>query len=158
MVTFGNKVTIENTVKDFSKLKVDKYHICNEKIKGAGKFIEWNHKIFIDILKDFDCAILSNRKHWTADLKSNNRLLVCMAIGLPVMALNMPAYSEILMREEFYEGELLFDSTPEDTFKFLSNYSVRNHLNQVMPEYAFENYGPDKSAKKLYEVFKEYGN
>ena len=157
VVTFGNKVTVQNTVEYMEKIPCNKYHICNEKIEGAGTFQRWEPKTFIDKLAKFDLAILANRKHWTASLKSNNRLLVCMAIGLPVIAMDIPAYSEILNMPEFYSGRLLFRHDPTFALKHM-NYEVRKDLSKRMPKYAFENYSPKKSAQKLYEVFKHYGD
>ncbi|GAH05892.1 unnamed protein product, partial [marine sediment metagenome] len=67
----------------FDKIKLKKTYIGDRKLDLNAKYVEWNVKTFIKKLMKHDLAIITHVPHWAVDMKSPNRLMVCMAIGLP---------------------------------------------------------------------------
>lgn len=153
LVTFGHNSTVryaEPYMAGLNKIS----HISNKKVKGLGRFIEWNRKTFVNNLSAFDYAFLAHKPGWQGDCKSINRLLVCMALGLPTIVTKTSAYESAMNAiglSNFCVGSK--DELAEKVQE-LAALGIREDMVGRFREFAQE-YTPDKSAKKLMEVFNE---
>lgn len=145
-VTFGRWQNVANVPEFTSHCS----YICDRKVLGfKGAYFKWNPDNFLYLLKDHDYAILSHHEHWAVDMKSNNRLLVCMAIGLPAITSRCKAYVDTL--EEMGLGWLATDKEGfQDTVKRLKE--EKKIVAKKFYAHARENYHPEKSSKLLAEL------
>ena len=98
-VTFGRWQNVVAVPKVFPKVHAKrKYYICDRDLapmKGW-KRVKWDADTILSVLRHCDIALLAHHEHWAVSMKSNNRLLVCMALGLPVLASDCVPYRETL--------------------------------------------------------------
>lgn len=154
-VTYGRHRGVEAAVSYFNQLKIPAVYICDRIIPSLKKYKLkiWNRKKFIQHLRKYDLAILSHKDVWTAKYKSNNRLLVAMSIGLPVLAVKSPAYIDTLTDAGY--PELIINEPKEmpAKVKMLQDKTLRKKISDNLFDYAWNNYHPEKSSKILLEVF-----
>lgn len=156
IVTFGNAASIGKSARYINEIKGKKYYITKKKHKELNaKFIQWNRKTFIRNLRKHDVAIIVHDNTEIENMKSNNRLLVCMAIGMPVIVSNTIAYRKTI--EDVGLVWLCVDSPREIklVMKRLRDRDTRIEIGNKFIEYAYDNYSPGKSSKILAEVFEK---
>lgn len=144
IVTFGRWQNVA-AVKDYPGIGMyeERVYICDRKLGGLKDwiFMRWSPDTMIDVLRECDLAILTHHPHWAVNMKSNNRLLVCMAIGLPAVVSACSAYCSTVEQcghPELIESNGLSIDRGAVATDFLA-YSM--------------NYHPKVSGKKLAEVF-----
>ena len=157
VVTFGRWKGVEAAAPYFARCSYPTYYFCDRKIVALhkSKLKKWNRKKFIQKLRKYDVAIVAHKNNWVMEMKSNNRLLVAMSIGMPVLAMQSPAYSETL--EEAKHPELIVNS-PKEVHKklnYLKDSDVRREISQDLFSYAWTRYKPEESGRMLADVFKK---
>ncbi len=156
IVTFGSNGGVSYSVEYLSKVPTEytvNYISSIENGDIKGNFIKWELHNFLNNLKMNDIAVLAHPDTSNGSMKSNNRLLVCMSIGMPCIVLKTHAYSET-MRLLGYD--LLVANTPSDVPKIieeLKDPSIRKAISEVFIKYSWENYNPKLSGELLYDIF-----
>jgi len=144
VVTFGRWQNIA-AVKECpdTGLYEERVYVCDRKISGMKDwiFMRWSSDSMIDVLRECDLAILTHHPHWAVNMKSNNRLLVCMAIGLPAVVSNCVAYRSTV--EQCGHPELV-EANGLAVDREAVSADFRAHS---------MNYHPNISGRKLAEVF-----
>lgn len=153
IVTFGHKSTVQYAVPYLDGLP-NVSHICNTQVSGLGTFYPWRMKTFVKQLARFDVAFLAHQNNWQGDCKSNNRLLVCMAMGMPVIVTNTRAYA--LAVKECGFPCLCVESQAGvcQVLELLQSVEYRALIGKSFLSYA-QWYKPEVSASKLLRVIRE---
>lgn len=116
--------------------------------------LDWKLDTFINTLKEFDVCVLIHPNDNKGNMKSNNRLLVCMAIGLPCIVSNTPAYVNTMKEIGL---DMLIAKQPSDVpiiLDRLQDPTVRLEISDKFIQYAWNNYSPQRSSKTLEDLFK----
>lgn len=155
--TFGTHKVLEATYKNIKKVPdLERYYICDRKIpkydKAGWEFSQWNLDTFVDNLKRFDICVLLHPENKLGELKSNNRLLVCMALGIPTIVSHTQSYSKTMCDVGLPFSMVEFGI--KDAFDFLSSYHRRNSWSNTIHEYVWKRYSPEESARQLEYVFR----
>ena len=160
VVTFGRHQNVVAAKSIFSRLSnaVKLSYICDRDVGIKGEFIVWDSKRFLDDLCRHDLAILMHHQHWAVDMKSNNRLLVCMAVGMPVMLAQSKEYVSTLnaaCRNKDLASMCIMkeQDNPIEAIDRLNSHGIRSELSDCFVSYAKAAYHPSISSKKLAEVF-----
>jgi hypothetical protein len=156
--TFGTHKVLESTYK-FCKLfsilsgkeyitdrKIDKYE------KSKWKLCLWNIDNFVEMIKKWDLCILAHPEDKTGSMKSNNRLIVCMALGIPTLVSYTYAYSYTMKAADLENW--IVKKKVYHTFQRVKSEQARTECSNKMYEYAWNNYAPEKSVEQLESVFK----
>lgn len=120
--------------------------------------IDWKLDTFLNELRKSDVSILVHPSDIKGSMKSNNRLLVCMSIGMPCIVSNTPAYRQTM---EQVGCEFLVANEPSDVPEILNRISsakARREISEKFHKYAWENFSPQKSSSLLGNLFKELRN
>lgn len=155
VVTFGRWQNLRPVADYFKEIDGEKIYISDRPIKELSKYkmVKWDAKTFISELMKCDLAVLSHHPHQFVNMKSNNRLLVCMAIGLPVIASPSNSYMSTLE-----DSGLDWLCVKPDVSKYLEyrlkGAKIRKEISGVFKKYSWEAYHPKKSSQILYSIFK----
>jgi len=164
IVTFGRWQNVAAAEPYFNALlgRYDLRYICDRKIACIApyaKFVEWNAKTFLEDLHKSDVAIIAHHPHWAVNMKSNNRLLVCMATGMPAIMSPSKAYDNTLRNADM--NGLLCGLCEQFNIKSLRETMARLEPAQTREmmawrfiEYAKKNYHPSLAGQQLAEVFR----
>jgi len=152
IVTFGNTESIEGSASYINGLSFIKVYITNRE-SGCfdnAKFVKWKYHSFIKELAKNDVCFLAQSN----DAKSNNRLLVCMRLGIPFITNDSVSYRTTLT----YAGlDFLIAKDAADIGRIIKTYMSgdndrRLEIAQAARKYV-EKYSSENTAKKLAEVF-----
>ena len=141
--------------------RYDLRYICDRKIDCIApfaKFVEWNADTLLDELRKSDVAVIAHHPHWAVNMKSNNRLLVCMAIGMPAVVSPSKEHDKTL-RDADMNGMLTVLCEQFDiaglraTMNSLDKIDARKLISHRFTEYAKKNHHPSLAGTKLAEVF-----
>lgn len=155
VVTFGHKASVGKATEYMNTLPImAKRYICSQKMPDIqGKFIPWELNTFIRKLRRFSLAVLVHDDTDIGNMKSNNRLIVCMSIGLPVITSDTVAYRETL-KAVGYEWLVARDA---ETCRFAASQmlstSLRQKISDAFINYAWYHYAPKISGSALAHVF-----
>lgn len=155
VVTFGRWQNLRPVADYFKEIDGEKIYISDRPIDELSKYkmVKWDAKTFISELMKCDLAVLSHHPHQFVNMKSNNRLLVCMAIGLPVIVSPSRSYMNTLE-----DSGLDWLCVKPDVVKYLEyrlkGAKMRKEISDVFKKYTWEAYHPAKSSLKLYSIFK----
>lgn len=155
--TYGRPLSVSQASTYFDRIQKQCHYISGEKIKelSSYKMVPWNRKTFIKTLRQYDLAIIVHHKDDKhAFMKSNNRLLVAMSIGLPCIVSDTPAYRKT-MEEVGLPWLVMKDE--RDLPRIMERIELpatRMEIQFRFQQYAFKNYSPVKSSEKLAEVFR----
>jgi len=154
--TFGTHKVLEatfNMIKHIPRCK-NQYYITDRNIKKYDKhgwrLIHWGLITFVDNLKLFDLCILLHPKDKVGNLKSNNRLLVCMALGIPTIVSDTAAYSKTMCLVNIYGWDIKI----KKAIDLISDYETRKYYSIRMSQFAWGRYSPAESARQLEQVFR----
>lgn len=155
IVTFGNNTSLNYTSEFYNNVPENyiKNYIGAFPNILCGNFIPWQLSSFLQSLKCFDVGILVHPDDNKGNMKSNNRLLVCMSIGLPVIVSNTSAYSNTLKN---IDCEFLIVKDVKDIrtiFKTIEPQKIRQEISIKFQNYAWNNFAPRKSSNILAEIF-----
>ncbi len=150
VITFGNNANAVNSAKYMKYVDVECRHINSKKVKGVGKFIKWNLKTFTKEMSKADVCLLAHGD----DRKSNLKLLVCFAMGIPAIVSDTKSYRETMQAIEL---DYLIAKKPEDVrniMKRIESASARMAIAEEYKQYYLGNKTPKHVAMLLGEVFK----
>lgn len=150
LITFGNNSNAVNTAKYMARADVPCYHINSKPVAGAGKFIKWQLKTFVDEMCNADVCLLAHNDN----LKSNLKLLVCFALGIPTIVSRTRAYADTM--ESVGLGWLIADG-PADVRRILAALKPQENRERVVLAYKtfdIESRSPKTSGEALAKVFK----
>jgi hypothetical protein len=162
--TFGTHKVLEATYKDANRILSNgvclKEYVTDRilsKYNGWG-YRKWDLDLFVNTIKRWDICVLLHPKNDIGGLKSNNRLLVCMALGIPTFVSDTLAYSETMKAaglEQLVLNDWYCKKISEALFPYsLADPIVRKGISIRMHMYAWENYSPEISGKQLENVFR----
>jgi glycosyltransferase involved in cell wall biosynthesis len=120
--------------------------------------IKWNFKTFLQSFKKFDVCLLAHGLKQFDLMKSNNRLLVAMAIGMPAIVSNTPAYRETMLNTKC---DFLIAQEPKDVpniIKTIAPEQIRKEIGKKFRRYVWDKFSPEESSKVLAKVFLEVKN
>lgn len=153
-VTYGRNNGVKSVAPFFDVLPCNKSYIARQKLNIDAKFVKWHRKKFVTRIAKHDIAVLSHsKKGFGAPFKSNNRLLVAMALGMPIIATRTPSYEETLVAAKC--KQLIVDCPQEalQVYNDLQKQDTRKKVGKMLYDYAHTHYAPYISGKKLSEVF-----
>jgi glycosyltransferase involved in cell wall biosynthesis len=161
ITTYGRQANVQSIAPYYGNLRgISTTYICDRSFKSlrSSKFIEWNRKTFLKKLAKHDLVILTHNEDYRVPYKPNTRMVVAMSVGLPVLASPSAEFERTL--KEVGHPELLIKDPRNmlQLVELLQNKKKRQKISDTFFEYAWENYRPESSAKKLVEVIKEVGN
>ena len=116
-------------------------------------FIQWKLDTFLSDLKRHDLAVMVHANNESGRRKSNNRLLVCMAIGLPSIVSDTPSYADTVTNAGF--GNLICRDVSQinTIIRDLSSVSLRKEISERFVKYAWEHFSPLSVSLRLLDVF-----
>lgn len=109
-----------------------------------GRFRQFRLDSFVSDLNEADLAILQHPNDALGNRKDNNRLIMAMSLGMPVITSQTQAYVETLKDVGFPE---LACSSSDDFLKLFDELAIRERRLEVgarFYEYAWENYSPGR--------------
>lgn len=129
--------------------------IGNKEIKLDNvELIEWKYEGFINNLKRYSLCFLSHDS--LEKQKSNNRLLVTIANGIPTIVSNSAAYSELLRKFKLDYAIVENENELQKALSILSDEEQRQkYLSEIQP-YILENYNYNAVAKKFDQILNLY--
>jgi glycosyltransferase involved in cell wall biosynthesis len=136
---------------------IDIKYISNREICSNDnvRFIPWNADAIMNELLSSDVAIVCQGDSKNDSLRSNNRLLVCLAAGIPTIAINSKSYKETMIAADL-ENQIFNDyEDVTSKFRMILHAPVRNRISLIGKEYAWKNFSPAIVATKLRKVFEE---
>jgi len=151
LITFGNNSNAVHSAKYMKYVDIECRHINAKPIEGAGKFVPWNLDTFTEDLSKGDVCLLAHND----DRKSNLKLLVAMAMGIPTIVSDTKAY-----RETYDKMGLnwLVAKRFEDTKEILERLKPireRKNIRLRYAEYDWKLHQPKEAAKRLAKVFEK---
>lgn len=155
--TFGAGSNCRVALGHFGGLGLSATYICNVPVEGSEKatLTSWKLATFIAELRKLDVAFLAHPSTEAGGLKSNNRMLVCMSIGLPLVVTDTPAYRETA--DMVGLGDVLVlksGETLKDKIMVLQDRSLREEISSKIIDYVWDVYNPAKSSEMWGEIFK----
>ena len=151
-VWFGNNGNINYMLPFIREIKKTNYNInligqCSyirNKAKDI-KCVDWNYRTFIQELRKHSVSIIGHATD--QQQKSNNKLLVSIANGLPVISCNSKSYSNILKK---FDLNYAIVNNRQDLLcsveKTIENH--KSYLKDIQP-YILENFHSKKITEKL---------
>jgi ABC-type Na+ transport system ATPase subunit NatA len=109
-----------------------------------GRFRQFRLDSFVSDLNEADLAVLQHPNDALGNRKDNNRLIMAMSLGMPVITSQTQAYVETLKDVGFPE---LACSSSDDFLKLFDELAIRERRHEVgstFYEYAWENYSPGR--------------
>lgn len=153
LVSFGNLRNILPIEKYFDAAPphLNKYYIGEVILQFNHKYqhIHWDLYNFINELKKFDLCILVHPENDDSTRKSNNRLVVCMALGLPTIVSKTNSYYHTLKEIGL---EFLVCEQPnklKDIITRLEDPITRQVVSEKFRDYAWAHYAPRKISSQL---------
>ncbi|MCP3686060.1 MAG: glycosyltransferase family 4 protein [bacterium] len=150
VITFGNNANAVNSAKYMKYVDVECRHINSKKVKGVGKFIKWNLKTFTKEMSKADVCLLAHGD----DRKSNLKLLVCFAMGIPAIVSDTKAYRDTMKAVNL---SWLVAKKPEhvkDILRRIKSVVWRRDVVERYKRYDLSDRTPQHVAMLLGEVFK----
>jgi predicted peroxiredoxin len=153
--TFGTHKVLEATYDQANYVlnSAKKEYVTDRKIikYNNWEWKKWSLDTFVNILKKWDICVLSHPKNDIGGMKSNNRLLVCMALGIPTFVSNTFAYSNT-MKAMGFEWLIVYQNILPVAALF--DPIMRKSVSTKMHMYVWKNYSPEISGKQLENVFR----
>jgi len=160
IVWFGNNTNVncmigylrDLTLKGYTVNIIGKCDYLRNKVRSVN-CIEWSYNSFIKSLKNNCIAILGHDED--QQQKSNNKLLVCIANGIPVISCNSKSYSELLKKFNLSYAIINQRQDLIKSVKLLSQNNVRvKYLENIQP-YIIEKYNSEAITNELIYVIKD---
>ena len=156
--TFGSGGNIEYSVPYLLQIpnNYNTYYITgadNTKLRSIKKIL-WMETTFISYMYNADICILIHPDDARGNMKSNNRLLVSMSLGIPCIVSNTSAYKETM---KSIGCDILVAKSENDVKTILTqleSVELRKEISAKFYEYAWNNFSPQISSDKLSELFK----
>lgn len=163
IVWYGNNTGLNNIRSFLLSLQTLKYNIniiskgnyYKRYIPGAN-CIEWKYDNFISNLKQNSIALLTHDLN--QQQKSNNKLLVCISNGVPVISYQSKSYDEILRKFDLTYAIIYNRQDLINAVKLLSRPEIRLKYFEELQPYILENFSSQKITKKLINIFDEIEN
>jgi len=155
IITFGNDGSIMSAAKYMSFIEgYRKSYIGSSPgfIKGCD-FLRWSLSGFLDSLREFDICVLAHNGDQTGRMKSNNRLLVCMYLGIPTIVSDTESYGNMMRDVGF---EFLIAKTPSDVpdiIESIKEKSNRDFISNKFIEHSRSAYNPKTPSLILAGLF-----
>lgn len=154
-VKLNARVSVLCTFGHFKQMKISAsvlnstrgFYITDRVVSGfRWKFKPWKYDVFVKKISKADVCFLIHSKTEASKLKSNNRLLVTMALGLPTMVSDSYVYRNIVT--EIGTTEMIFALGQGD----INDLKFRQRISDMCYEYTWENYSPAVIGKRFGEV------
>lgn len=156
IVTFGKQSNVEAAASYFRGLQYKTAYFAISPIKKltGSKFIEWNRKTFVSKVKKYDVAFLTHEDTYRTKLKPNTRMVVAMALGMPVISTKSSEFERTLKKLKC--DKLLASNQKDmiDALGYIKNLAVKTMVSNLFFDYAWKNYRPEQSAQKLVDVIR----
>lgn len=160
---FGNNTGLNNIRSFLMGLMSSNYNIniigrCNfyKKYIPGANCIEWEYSSFISKLKENSIALLTHDLN--QQQKSNNKLLACIANGVPVISYQSKSYDEILKKFGLNYAVIYNRQDLVNALKLLSRPEIRKKYFEDIQPYILNNYNSKKITIKLLDIIDEIIN
>lgn len=152
---FGNECSAESQTLEMIQEHYNVFTICYEPLPRLSpeSFIKWNRNDFISNLSKADCCVVAHSMSEIGKLKSNNRLILCMALGIPALVSDTPEYARTMWL--LGRGDLILGDSPLNQLASIRSVSSRQELAEQFQDYAWSNFAPSIVGPMLYTVFQE---
>lgn len=134
-------------------------YVCESAVIGSDKFtfVPWSQESMRAELLKADIVVICHQEDMRGRLRSNNRLLACMAAGVPAICLDGGANAETL-REIGRESLIFIGDRVRDRLRSISFPGQRRGISDAFQEYAWGKLSPRVVAAELRKVFEEAVN
>jgi hypothetical protein len=134
----------------------NKYYYCAKPMREItnANFIRWDLNSFVPNIQRHDLALLAHDGEGSGARKSNNRLIVCMSVGMPALVSNTPAYAKT-MTDIGLERLIIKDVSRINEQVAELEKDNMEEISKTMLNYAWDNFGPQKSSAALEKVMVE---
>lgn len=125
-------------------------------LASYARFVTYQMETFVGYLNDSDLIVLQHPDDDLGSRKDNNRLIMAMSIGIPVITSNTRAYVRTL--NEVGYPELACNSFSETFVELVDALSSRERRLEIglrFYDYAWANYRPDRIASLFTETLSE---
>lgn len=157
IVWFGNNNGLNNIKNLLLYTLENKYNVniigqCKfyGKLIPGSKCIEWEYDNFIKNLRNNSIALLTH--DLKQQQKSNNKLLVCIANGIPVISYQSKSYEELLRKFNLNHAIINNQQDLLNAIKILSREDNRLKYFEKLQPYILENYNSQNITKKLIDI------
>jgi hypothetical protein len=154
--TFGSNNGVFVATEMFNKITgLEKNYYCSKPILSQGIFSRWNLSTFVNSISKHDLAILAHDGNNSGFRKSNNRLIVCMSLGIPALVSDTPAYSKTMIDvgcEKLIKKNI---DGINDQIRSLSKED-RVDISNKFISYSWANFSPEKSSLIFLEKIRKY--
>ncbi|MBT5855920.1 hypothetical protein HOH87_04720 [bacterium] len=154
--SFGN---LENCTEAHSKLSIlsntsKSIFITHPDDSFPGHIVPWHLETFIQDLRQLDVCLLTQPDNERGHLKSNNRLLVTLAAGIPTIAFDSPSFSETLEEAGLQALIVSCDKELQSTYSRLQDCETRRDIQLKGLDYIDAHYTPIQNTSSIASVFK----
>ncbi len=161
VVTFGNVHSVRAVIPFLLSLRntffeLSFVYVMSEQLIEADRirFVRWTPEVTMSEMLRADVGIFCHPSDMSGTLRPATRYITAMAAGLPSIALCSGGHPSLLedadLRQYMFSGEDV-----KDKLRILGSYNVRKELSPRIQRYAWDNYSPTTTAKKLRCVFME---
>jgi len=160
IITFGREHSIQaahpliESVKQSCK-GIMVYYISDNYVPlmdGLATWVLWNMDVIKRYLLSADLAILGQTEDARGNMRSNNRLIACMAAGLPVVVNDSSNFRKTMIHAE-YKDMIVNPATISDMIFTLGAQSRRAAISENIQKFAWTYYSPEYIAEKFRKVF-----
>lgn len=117
--------------------------------------VKWDLSTVTDEILKGDIAIIPTHNTPWYQSKSSNRLTMFMGLGLPVIASNIPSYSELITNN--YNGYIATSSSEWKKYLLaLKNHDLRTKIGRAAKQDVISKYSMDVIGEKWIELFYKF--
>jgi hypothetical protein len=157
IVTFGTHKVLEACWDKLKHIPVfyHRVYITDRRIPIFKNWVykAWSLDNFVCRLKEAELCVLCHPTNRTGRMKSNNRLLVTMALGLPTLVSDTRAYRETVDQLEL--PDMLIDDKINLCVADILPPEKRLQISEKCHQWVWECYAPEKSGAILEQVFRK---
>ncbi|MGW7159265.1 glycosyltransferase [Paenibacillus taichungensis] len=124
----------------------------DSKIPGVG-FVKWKYEGFVETLKGYSVCFLSHDP--TEQQKSNNKLLVAVANGVPCIVSGSAAYSEILLKFGLDYAVVSNEAELQQALEKLDDEETRRQYFEALQPYILNHYSYETIGEQFLHVIEE---
>jgi hypothetical protein len=156
MTEFETSIVEMNITGEIDYHIISKNDSYGKSTKGFGTIHEYRQETFLELLENFDVCVLS---HHPLDfdintyIKSENKAVLAINCGLPVVASSTPAYSRLL--NQCGLSEFLFSSTEElkVAIKKMQSLEIRENYLKKSQSIILNTYSGAKMAEQWMKIY-----
>lgn len=148
IVTFGYPANVKTALPFLAHAGIKAAYIgkAKEKKYPKMKYITWSLDTFLDEILKHDVAFVAHGNLPLDKARSNNRLLLCMSLGIPVITTASFAYKKDMRQCHLDKYIIKEKKEIRKALKSMADKKERENISKRMIEYSWKNYSPQKCS------------